>query len=338
MTALRGVGDAGEAQLLIDVGGKNGALQGPGHHCGGQEQSLVQCGHQPQVGAHLLPKARGGEPVGAPVHALLRAADVAADGGKAPAGVLDEAAHHHVGSQVRGLHGLHELAVAVVHHDLHIRLDPLAEGDQLPDLCHREGGPGGIALGPLDGDELGPVVDLLPDGVVVERSIRFQVRLGIGDAVLRQGAGRGPNADDLLQRVIGGPHRGQQLVPRQQVGREGHRQGVGAAGDLGPHQGRLRVEHVGVHPLQVVPAVVVVAVAGGGGKVGGVHPVFLHSVEHLALVVLRRLVDGVEPGPQVPQHRLAVFIHRPADAQLFIHGLNFHGLPPLLPKFRPPGR
>ena len=46
----------------------------------------------------------------------------------------------------------------------------------------------------------------------------------------------------------------------------------------------------------------------------------------------------VEPGPQVPQHRLAVFIHSPADAQLLIHGLNFHGYPPLFPKFRPPGR
>ena len=217
-------------------------------------------------------------------------------------------------------------------------LIPLQKAISSPIWCHGEGGPGGVALGPLDGDELGPVVDLLPDGVVVEGAVRLQVRLRIGDAVLRQGAGGGPDADDLLQRVVGGPHRGEQLVPRQQVGGEGHRQGVGAAGDLGPHQGRLRVEHVGVHPLQVVPAVVVVAVAGGGGKVGGVHPVFLHGVQDLALVVLRRLVDGVEPGPQVPEHRLAVFIHSPADAQLFIHGLNFHGHPPLFPKFRPPGR
>ncbi len=134
VAALRGVGNAGKAQLLIDVGGKDGALQSAGHHRGGEEQTLVQSGHQSQVGAHLLAQARGGEPVGAPVHALLGAADIAADGGKSAAGVLDEAAHHHVGAQVRGLDGLHELAVAVVHHDLHVRLDLLAEGDQLADL------------------------------------------------------------------------------------------------------------------------------------------------------------------------------------------------------------
>ena len=44
--------------------------------------------NQPQVGAHLLAQARGGEPVGAPVHARLGPADVAADGGQAAAGVL----------------------------------------------------------------------------------------------------------------------------------------------------------------------------------------------------------------------------------------------------------
>ena len=205
VAALRGVGDAGEAQLLIDVGGKDSALQSAGHHRGGQEQPLVQGGHQPQVGAHLLAQARGGEPVGAPVHALLGAADVAADGGKAAAGVFDEAAHHHVGPQIRRAPGLHELAVAVVHHDFHVRLDPLAEGDQFPDLPDREGGAGGVALGPLDGDELGAAVDLLPDGVVVEGSVGLQVRLGIGDAVLLQGAFALPDADDLLQGVIGAP-------------------------------------------------------------------------------------------------------------------------------------
>ncbi|CAN4044771.1 Peptidase propeptide and YPEB domain, partial [Dysosmobacter welbionis] len=272
------------------------------------------------VGTHLLAQSRGGEPVGTPVHALLGAADVAADGGKSSAGVLDEAAYHHVGPQVRGLDGLHELAVAVVHHDFHVRLDPLAEGDQFPDLPDREGGAGGVPLRPLDGDELGAAVDLLPDGVVVEGSVGLQVRLGIGDAILLQGAFALPDADDLLQGVIGGSHRGQQLVPRQQVGGEGHCQGMGAAGDLGTDQSRLRVEHIGVHSLQVVPAVIVVAVAGGGGKVGGVYPVFLHGGQDLALVVLCRLINDVEPGPQVPEHRLAVFIDRPADAELFIHG------------------
>ena len=65
---------------------------------------------------------------------------------------------------------------------------------------------------------------------------------------------------------------------------------MGAAGDLGPDQRRLRVEGVGVDPFQIVPAHVVIAVAGGGGKAGGPHPVFLHGGQDLGLVVLG---DGV---------------------------------------------
>ena len=99
---------------------------------------------------------------------------------------------------------------------------------------------------------------------------------------------------------------------------------MGAAGDLRSDQSGLSVEHVGVDPLQIVPALVVVAVAGGGGEMGGVDPVFLHGGQHLALVVLCRLVDGVKSGAQVPQNGLAVFIDSPADAQLFVHRFNFH--------------
>ena len=40
----------------------------------------------------------------------------------------------------------------------------------------------------------------------------------IGDAVFLQGALGGPDADDLLQGVVGGPHGGEELVPRQEVG------------------------------------------------------------------------------------------------------------------------
>ena len=100
MAAFCGVGNAGKAQLFIDVGGKYGALQRAGHHRGGQEQSLIEGGHQTQVCADLLPQTGGGQPVSAPLHALLGAADVAADGGQAAPGILNEAPHDHVCSQV----------------------------------------------------------------------------------------------------------------------------------------------------------------------------------------------------------------------------------------------
>ena len=84
------------------------------------------------------------------------------------------------------------------------------------------------------------------------------------------------------------------------------------------------MEHVGVDPFQVVPALVVVAIAGGGGEVGGIDPVFLHGGEDLALVVLRRLIDGFKPGAQILQDLLAERVHRGADAQLLIHLLDIH--------------
>ena len=242
-------------------------------------------------------------------------------GARPPPGFFDEGANHHIRSHVGRLQPLHKFAVAVVHHDLDAGLDLLAEANQFPNLLHGKAGTGGVALGALDGDEFCAPIDFAADGVVVKRPVRLQIRLGVGDAVLLQGALALPDADDLLQRVIGSTHGREQLIARQEVGGEGHRQGMGAAGDLGTHQGGLRMEDVGIDPLQVVPALVVIAVASGGGEVGGVHPVFLHGADDLALVVLRHGVDGVEPLAQVPQHGFPVFVYSPADAQLLIHFL-----------------
>src|SRR5699024_3143763 len=176
-----------------------------------------------QIGPHLLAQARGGEAVGAPVHAGPGAADVPADGGQPAAGVFDETAYSHVRPHVGGLDDIHKLTVAVVHHADHVGLYGFAEPDQLPDLLHGEGGAGGVALAALDGDELGSLVDGRADGRVVEGAVGQQVRLPVGDAVLRQGAGGGADADDLLEGVIGRPHRGEDLIPRQQIGAESHR-------------------------------------------------------------------------------------------------------------------
>ena len=105
---------------------------------------------------------------------------------------------------------------------------------------------------------------------------------------------------------------------------------MGAAGDLGTDKGGFGVEHIGVDPLQVVAALVVVAVAGGGGEVGGVDLISLHGGQNLALVVLRRLVNLIKAGTQAFQNRFPVFIHSPADAKLFVHLLNFHDFHPFL--------
>ena len=99
---------------------------------------------------------------------------------------------------------------------------------------------------------------------------------------------------------------------------------MGAAGDLRAHQSRFRVEYIRVNALQIIAALIVIAVAGGGDKMGGVDSVLLHGRENFALIVFGDLVDGFETLPQVPENGLAVFIHSPADAQLLIHRSNIH--------------
>ena len=100
VSTLGRAGHHPEAQLFVAGGGKYGALHRRGHHRGREEQPLVKGGHQPQICAHLLPKARSAEPIRAAVHAFPGAADVAADGGQAASGILNEAPHDHVRPQV----------------------------------------------------------------------------------------------------------------------------------------------------------------------------------------------------------------------------------------------
>ena len=84
---------------------------------------------------------------------------------------------------------------------------------------------------------------------------------------------------------------------------------MGSAGDLGPHQRRFRVEHVGIDPLQGVPAKIVVAIAGGGHKAGGGYPVFLHGPQHLGLIVFRYPVDGGEAVLKALQRLFTIGVH-----------------------------
>ena len=190
-------------------------------------------------------------------------------------------------------------------------------------MGHREAGPGGVALGALDGDQLGFFVDGLFDAVVIKVPVGKQVYLPVVNAVLRQRAGAFPDADDLLQGVIGHAHGREQFVTGQQIGAEGDGQCMGAAGDLGPDQGGLRVEHIGVDLFQSIPAQVIVTVAGGGGKAGGGYPVFLHGGQNLGLIVLRHRVNGGKALTQPLQGLFTVGVDPGRNAHFHIHIYKF---------------
>ena len=300
MTRLYCIRDARKAQLFVHIRGEYRALERAGDHRGREEEALIHGRKQAEIRADLLPQPRRGETVGAALDARRRAADIAADGRKPAAGVFDEAAHDHIRAHVGRLAALDKFAVAVIDHAQSVGLALLAKRDELPDLFHRKRRARGVALGALDGDELCLVRDGGADAVIVERPVRQQIDLPVGNAVFLQRAFGRADADDLLQRVIRRTDGAEQLVAGQQVCAERHRQGVRAAGDLRAHERRLRAECRGVDALQLFTPQIVVAIARGGGKARRVHAVLVHGTQDLCLIVFRRAVDG---GKAVLQSR-----------------------------------
>ena len=94
---------------------------------------------------------------------------------------------------------------------------------------------------------------------------------------------------------------------------------MGAAGDLGPDQGRFRVKYIGVDLFQRIPSQIVIAVAGGGGEAGGGNPVALHGGEHLGLVVFGDGVNGGKTVPEGLQSLLPVGVNTGRYAHFHIH-------------------
>ena len=262
MTRLFRRRNDGEAELFIARGDEHRALDRAGDDAGGEEEALIQRRHQSEVRADLLSKSRSRETVGAAVDALLRAADVAADGGKAAAGVFDEAADDHICAEVARLVRLDKFAVAVVDHDDDVGAQLFAERDGLADGVDRDRRARAVALGALDVDELRLIVQRALDGGEVKAAVFAQVDLRIADAVLLERAWAFAKTDDLLKRIVGLAGDSEHLVARQQVGGQRDGQRVCAAGDLRADERGLGVEGARVDALQIVAPLVIVAVAG----------------------------------------------------------------------------
>ncbi len=94
---------------------------------------------------------------------------------------------------------------------------------------------------------------------------------------------------------------------------------MGAAGNLRTHQGSLGVKHIGIDPLQVVPAEIIIAIAGGAHKTGSRNLVLLHGPQHLGLVMLCHLVHGVKAFLQTGNGLFAVCVNGRRDAHGLIH-------------------
>ena len=103
---------------------------------------------------------------------------------------------------------------------------------------------------------------------------------------------------------------------------------MSTAGDLGPHQRCLRAKDMGIDALQIVPSVIIVAVAGGGIEMHGGQAVGLHGLDHLGLIVLRHGVDVGELRNDLLQNLCAEVQYFLGNAHLGVQFVGGHGVSP----------
>ena len=197
-----------------------------------------------------------------------------------------------------GLGGLHKLAVAVVHQNGRVGVGLLDDPAHCPDLSHREGRTGGITSGPLDQHRLhtgigGGFGDFFQVGLVVQK-----LYLPVLHPVVLQGTGslihRAHNAQ---QGVVRCADSGYQHVAAFQRSEQGAGDGVGAVDKLNPHQSGLGAKQAGIDLVQFIPAQIVVAVAGGAGKISVGNPMLLKGRQHPCGILPCNGVDtGKFPG------------------------------------------
>ena len=282
------------AQQLHEPCGEHGGFHRLGHGVGGQEQPLVQQAAAAQRGPALPADARAGEAHGRTLHQVPPSGDIAPGGGHPAAGVFDEGPHHQIGPHMGGLPLFHKLTVAVIHQNGGVWVVFPHNGAQLPDLLHRQGGPGGIALGALDEHRLySGVPNRLGQARLVGGVVR-QLHLTVLHTVVLEGAVSLIHSPHHPQQgVVGSAHGGHQHVSGFQRPKQGAGDGVGPVDKLEAHQGVLRAEQVRVDLIQLVPAQVIVPVTRSPGKIALRHPVLLERRQHPLAVGLG---NGVDPG------------------------------------------
>ena len=86
---------------------------------------------------------------------------------------------------------------------------------------------------------------------------------------------------------------------------------MSAAGDLGTHKGCFCMEGRRVDCLERIPSLIIVTVSAGIVKACLAHPVFLHGMDHLELVVLCCPVKFAKTLFQTLFRLLSELIHFP---------------------------
>ena len=279
--------------------GVDGCFDGLADHAGGIVEAQIHVAGRFQRAAQLLAQARCVQAVSAQLHQVFPACNVAAGGGNAAAGILDQAAHHKVGSHLAGLLRLGKLTIAVIHKDDDLRIRRAGGIGDLFDGIQVKRRALQITAAALDMAYFGPR-GLFCNEVVVRGKIGLEGRFVVLHAVIHQRAGAfafAVQADHALQRIVGAAGSGQQGVPRVQQAEQCHGQRMGAALELAAHQSVLGPHHLSKDLFQLGAAGIPQAVSGGAQHIGGGHLGVGKGFQHLELVIVPDLLHVAEIGP-----------------------------------------
>ena len=242
--------------------------------------------------AQVAADAGSREAVAALFHQIAAARNVAAGGGDAAAGVLDETACHDVRTEGYRLGGLGELAVAVVHKDHSVGVSPAGGVGHLLNRRQAKGVALGVAAAALNVHHCRGL-GLLGNQVIVGRKVRQQRALVVVYAELPQrtaALARITDADDAFQRVIGAAGGGQQGIAGAQQAKQRHGQRVCAAHKLWAHEGGLGPHAAGKDLFQLVAAVVPHAITAGPPEMPRLDAAVGEGTQHFQLVVVANLL------------------------------------------------
>ena len=277
-----------------------------------------------QRAADLPPSAGGSQPVGAQLHQVMAASDIAACGGNTAAWVLDQGAGDNIRAHRQRLFPLYKLSITVVHHDNGVGGLALGDLHNGGNVLHPEGRPQAIATGTLDVNH--PVLrsDTLLHGLQIRGAIGTQGKLFILDTELFQAARLFPalHADDPLDSVIRGAGDAQHFIPGTQHPKQGHGQGMGTTDEIVAHQGVFRPKGIGVHFVQHIPATISIAIACAADKVALADTGPGESRQHFLLVVP---LDGFDflkawPGGGFSLFRRLQQLRRDLKSWIDFHG------------------
>ena len=91
----------------------------------------------PQRGTDFLPKTGSRQPVCRPLNTGFGSCNITADRCQAAAGIFDQGADYHIGSEITRFVFLYKFPVTVIYHDKDVAADFFDKPDDIADIIRR---------------------------------------------------------------------------------------------------------------------------------------------------------------------------------------------------------